>query len=170
MSPTRVYITGATGFIGSHVVKAALETGYHVRLSIRKQSQIQSLKDLFPSHHANLEFEEIPDITKSDAFRNSFNDVDYIFHLASPMPGKGDDFKTDYVDPAVKGTNAILDAARQSSSVRRVVITSSLLALVPLGQLNATDLRITGACMCTFQPQDPLESFAASHEPNTTNV
>lgn len=149
MSPTKVYVTGATGFIGSHVVKAALETGYHVRLSVRKQSQIQGLRDLFPSGHAKLEFEEIPDITKPDAFQNSFDGVEYIFHLASPMPGKGDDFQADYVDPAVKGTNAILNAARQSPSVKRVVITSSLLALVPLGQLNATDLRVTGTCIRT---------------------
>lgn len=169
MSPTKVYVTGATGFIGSHVVKAALEIGYHVRLSVRKQSQIQDLKDLFPSDHAKLEFEEIPDITKPDAFHNSFDGVEYIFHLASPMPGKGDDFQADYVDPAVKGTNAILNAAKQSPSVKRVVITSSLLALVPLGQLNATDLRVTGTCIRTSN-SGSTESFKASHQPNVTNV
>ena len=144
LSPAKAYITGATGFIGSHVAKAALEAGYHVRLSIRKHTQIQELKDLFPSYHSSLEFEEIKDITKPNAFENSFDGVDYVFHLASPMPGKGEDFLTEYVDPAVKGTNAIFEAASRSKSVKRVVITSSLLALVPLGQLNATDMRIKG--------------------------
>lgn len=60
------------------------------------------------------------------------------------MPGKGDDFNVDYLKPAVEGTVSILRAAKASSSVKRAVVTSSVLACIPLGRMNATDLHIKG--------------------------
>jgi len=74
----------------------------------------------------------VPDITSTAAFRSALDDVDYIFHLASPMPGKGSDFKADYVDPAVQGTESILYAALEFPRIRRVFVMSSVLALTPV--------------------------------------
>jgi len=144
MSSPITFITGATGFIGSHVVKNALAAGTRVRLSVRKEEQIASLKELFSSGSDQLEFVVIPDISHSEAFEGKLDDVEYILHLASPMPGKGEDFKSDYLKPAVEGTVSILKAAKAASSVKRVVVTSSVLACIPLGQMNATDLHIKG--------------------------
>jgi len=62
------------------------------------------------------------------------------------MPGKGEDFKTEYLQPAVNGTEAILVAAAQVLSVKRVVIMSSLLALMPLGGLEIPGFQILGTC------------------------
>lgn len=136
MSGPIIFITGATGFIGAHVVTQALAAGYHVRLSVRKEAQISSLRKLFSSDPANLDFIVVPDFTTPNAFDEALYGVTYIFHLASPMPGKGDDFQNDYVAPAVDGTIALLDAAKNVSSIKRVIIVSSILALVPLGALE----------------------------------
>lgn len=145
MPSSTIFVTGATGFIGSHVVELALNAGHRVRLSVRKEEQIESLKKLFgPDKSPRIEFAVIPDISKPDAFQNHFGGVDYVFHLASPMPGKGNDFEREYLQPAVQGTDALLDAAKASPSVKRVVVTSSILALIPLGQINASDLHIKG--------------------------
>ncbi|KAK1985662.1 NAD dependent epimerase/dehydratase [Colletotrichum cereale] len=138
MSQSLIFITGATGFIGSHVALQALEAGYHVRLSVRKESQIGGLKELFAEHAAKLDFVVIPDLAKPGAFSHALQGVDYVFHVASPMPGKGDDFKKDYLAPAEQGTTALLDAAKTIPAIKRIVIVSSILALLPL------DVWITG--------------------------
>lgn len=148
MPSSTIFITGATGFIGSQVVKAALDAGHHLRLSVRKEEQIQSLKELFGSKSASIDFALIPDISKPDAFHGQFDGVDHVFHLASPMPGKGDDFESDYLKPAVQGTEALLNAAKAAPNVKRVVVTASLLSLIPLGTMNATDLHIKGKRTC----------------------
>ena len=131
MASSLVFITGATGFIGSHVVAQNLEAGHRVRLSVRKESQIDGLKSLYSRYVDSIEFLVVPDLSTSDAFKSALQNVVYIFHLASPMPGKGSDFKTDYLLPAEQGTISLLNAARATSTVKRVVITSSVLALLP---------------------------------------
>lgn len=141
------FITGATGFIGSHVVKNALAAGTRVRLSVRKEEQIETLKQLFSAKPDQLEFVVIPDISNPEAFEGKLDGVEHVLHLASPMPGTGEDFKSDYLKPAVEGTESILKAAKASSSVKRVVVTSSVLAVIPLGQMNASDLHIKGELM-----------------------
>lgn len=144
MNNARIFLTGATGFIGSYVLQKCLKDGYKVRVSVRKEEQVQSLKHQFASHAGELDFVVIPDISKTEAFGNALRDVDYVLHIASPMPGKGDDFKTDYLRPSVDGTQAILRAAKASNGVKRVIITSSILANIPLGEMNATDLHVKG--------------------------
>lgn len=46
MAMKTVFITGATGFIGSRVAEDTLQAGYRVRLSIRRAEQQQSLEKL----------------------------------------------------------------------------------------------------------------------------
>lgn len=144
MHSSTIFLTGATGFIGSHVVKVALAAGNRVRLSVRREEQMKTLTALFPSYASLLEFVVIPDISKAEAFEDVLQDVDYVLHLASPMPGKGDDFRTDYLEPAVDGTLSVLNAAKASNTVKRVVITSSVLACIPLGSISASDMCIKG--------------------------
>ena len=139
-----VFITGSTGFIGSHVVLQTLDADYKVRLSVRKESQIEGLKKLFSKHINNVEFVILPDLSSSSAFDNALKDVEYVFHIASPMPGKGNDFKKEYLTPAVQGTTAILDAAKKVSTIKCVVIVSSMLAMVPLEALATGKMNVKG--------------------------
>lgn len=135
MSKPLIFITGATGFIGSHVVSQSLAEGYKVRLSVRKEGQISALRKLFSDHTANLDFTVIPDFASPNRFSKALEDVTYVFHLASPMPGKGTDFKSEYLEPAVQGTISLLDAAKKTESIKRVVVVSSILALIPVNAL-----------------------------------
>ncbi|RMZ69716.1 hypothetical protein GMOD_00010286 [Pyrenophora seminiperda CCB06] len=132
MSQPLIFITGSTGFIGSHVVLQTLDAGYKVRLSVRKESQIEGLRKIFSAHNDNVDFVVIPDLSVSSAFDSALKEVEYVFHIASPMPGTGNDFKKEYLEPAVQGTTAVLDAANKVSTIKRVVVVSSVLALVPL--------------------------------------
>jgi len=144
MSKELLLITGASGFIGSHVLDRAIKAGYDVRLTVRRETQIDELKQLFPAHTSQMDFAVVPDITVTDAFHRAVEGVSYIFHLASPMPLKGEDFQRDYVDPAVKGTVSILKAALETPSIKKVTVMASILSIMPIGGLAMKNLVITG--------------------------
>ena len=135
MADLLVFITGSTGFIGSHVVDVTLKAGYRVRLSIRNPEQAEPIRQRYPEYASKIETVVIPDISKQESFKKALENVTYIFHLASPMPGNGSDIRTDYVNPAVQGTEAILYAALDFPQIRKVIITSSVLALLPVDVL-----------------------------------
>jgi nucleoside-diphosphate-sugar epimerase len=128
MSKGLIFITGATGFIGSATAVEALKAGYRLRICLRKRSQ--QLEDLLSEYSKQVEFVIIPDLTDETAFEGKLYDVDYVLHLASPLPHGNN--KEAYFIPAVKGTTALLKAAAKASSIKKVVVTSSIAALIPL--------------------------------------
>ncbi|KAJ5614607.1 dihydroflavonal-4-reductase [Penicillium herquei] len=140
MSKSLVFITGATGFIGSHVVASTLQAGYRVRLSVRKAEQEPLVRSRYPEYNDDIEVVVLPDLSKPEAFSEALHDVDYIFHLASPMPGRGEDIHRDYVDPAVNATLSILHAAQAFKQIKKVIIVSSVLALTPADAVIAQDV------------------------------
>ncbi|KAF3006018.1 hypothetical protein E8E13_010618 [Curvularia kusanoi] len=154
MSQSLIFITGATGFIGSHVALQALEAGYKLRVSVRKEAQIDTLRSIFSSYADQIDFVVIPDLSKPGAFASALQDVAHVFHVASPMPGKGDDFEQGYLQPAVKGTTTLLDTAQGFSTIKRVVIVSSVLSLMPMGAVGATE-PIIAKGKCPFPLRKP---------------
>ncbi|KAF7910154.1 hypothetical protein BELL_1500g00010 [Botrytis elliptica] len=130
MSSGLVFITGATGFIGASTALAALKAGYRLRISVRKESQIESLKNIFSDHTNSLEFVVIPDITVPGAFSKVLDNVEYVLHLASPLAESID--KDKIYRPAIEGTLNIMRDAAKVASIKKVVITSSIAALTPL--------------------------------------
>lgn len=132
MTSKLLLVTGATGFIGSETVYQALTKGYRTRLTIRRPEQADLLKQRFADHADKIEFALVPQIDDKDALVGALEGVHAILHIASPMPLTDGDIRTDYVDPAVRGTLAVLEAAQGFPSVKRVIITSSFLSLSPL--------------------------------------
>ncbi|KAK9242947.1 hypothetical protein V1506DRAFT_555751 [Lipomyces tetrasporus] len=141
MAGELVFITGATGHVGFAVLVAALKSGYRVRATVRCQGQIEDIR----SHRSikpfveNLDFVIVPDITALGAFDGTLHDVTYIEHIASPLPNPTEDPENDIIIPAVQGTTSILSPALRIESVRRVVITSSAVAVVPGPALSYGD-------------------------------
>ncbi|KAB8208056.1 hypothetical protein BDV34DRAFT_233624 [Aspergillus parasiticus] len=126
-------ITGATGFIGSQVALRVLQAGYRARLAIRREEQADKLRRIFADYEKQLEFVIVPDITVSGCFDEALQGVDYVLHLASPLPKPG---SGDLVTPAKRGTVAILESAAKVPSIKKVVVTGSVLSLVSLGELK----------------------------------
>lgn len=151
MSRETVFITGATGFVGSHTLNYTLKAGYRVKLSIRRKEQEQDIKSWLQGAHEDVEFCHIPDLTKPGVFVEALRDVDYIFHLASPLPGKGEDVEKDYVQPAVDGTLAILEEALQHERIKFVIVTSSILALLPMGAIARPPVHPEGKWPCLLR-------------------
>ncbi len=126
--PATACVTGAAGFIGSHVVKRLLDQGYEVKGTVRDIDRAKSgfLSEMDASDRLRL-FEA--DLMHPESFDEAIAGCEFVFHVASPLRLTVDDPQRDLVDPAVNGTNAVLEASRRAGTVRRVVLTSSVAAL-----------------------------------------
>src|SRR5438034_4600158 len=111
------FVTGATGFVGSHVARALAEHGADVRLLVRPNSNTKNIADL------RADF-VIGDLRDPVSLEKGIAGCDVIFHVAA-------DYRLWVRDPDemyranVEGTQSILEAARKNG-VRRIVYTSSV--------------------------------------------
>jgi dihydroflavonol-4-reductase len=116
----KALVTGGTGFVGSHVVRALVEQGHSARVLHRKTSRLDALAD--------VSFESaLGDILDSDSLRAASEGCDWVFHVAAVADYWRAD-KQRMIDANVEGTRRVLDAARESG-VKRVVFTSSAAAV-----------------------------------------
>lgn len=136
MANDLVLITGGNGHIGLRALVYALEAGYRVRAAVRSQAKAD-LISLAPSVQKlksadNLTFTIVPDLLKQGAYDEAVKNVKYIIHIASPITNNisEDKYETHLIQPALRGTLGILEAAQQSPTVKRVVITSSIVAIM----------------------------------------
>jgi len=122
----RVFVTGAGGFIGSHLVEALVRAGAKVRPLVRYTSRGSwgNLEQLTPEVRDSLDV-VLGDIRDAQFIRNHARDCDVIFHLAAligiPYSYEASD---SYIDTNLRGTLNILQAARELE-VPRTVITST---------------------------------------------
>ena len=138
-----VLVTGATGFIGYRTLIETLKAGYHVRAAVRNQSGVDKIKAAASTqpYLSQLEFALVPDILKDDAYHEAVKGVDYVIHLASPttnLPTVPSEEQYDEVliQPAVQGTmNMIKAATKYGSTVKRIVITSSIVAIIEWSEM-----------------------------------
>jgi dihydroflavonol-4-reductase len=113
----KAVVTGATGFLGSHVARVLGEQGADLRLLVRSTSNLRNLEGIQAETATG-------DLRDSSSLEKGMSGCDTVFHVAA-------DYRLWVRDPAemyrsnVDGTKAILDAARKHG-VRRVVYTSSV--------------------------------------------
>lgn len=136
MSAGLIFITGATGFVGTTIALNALSANYNLRISVRQASQIALVKRTLKTSPERLEFVVVPDITDPTCFAGKLDGADYVIHVASPYIHNGTE-KAAVFGPAVKGTMAILEEAKRVDSVKKVVITSSAAALLPVDYVTS---------------------------------
>ncbi|KAJ6632302.1 hypothetical protein B0H10DRAFT_1976889 [Mycena sp. CBHHK59/15] len=121
MSAGLIFVTGASGFLGSHVVLQLLEKGYRVRAAARG-AKADHLKSSYASYNDRFEVVKIADITH-DQFPDALVGVDAIIHLASPLPGRAE--PAALLTAAVEGTlNVIVQG--EKAGIKRMVVTSSI--------------------------------------------
>ena len=113
----KCFVTGATGFLGSHVARQLLKRGADLRLLVRSTSRTDNINDL-PAEHL------VGDLRDVESLKRGIKGCDYVFHVAA-------DYRLwavhgqELYDSNVNGTANVLQAARESG-VRRVVYTSSV--------------------------------------------
>jgi len=116
----KIFLTGATGFVGWHLARALVERGDSVRCLVRSGSPLEGL--------AGLPVEIVRgDLRDPDSVRRGVEGTEVVFHCAA-------DYRLWVPDPAtmyssnVDGTDHVMQAAA-ASGVRRVVYTSTVGAL-----------------------------------------
>ncbi|KPM41009.1 hypothetical protein AK830_g5538 [Neonectria ditissima] len=124
-----VLVTGATGFVASHITKQFLERGYKVRGTVRDLTQASWLiDDHFKSYvdSGNLELVAVPDLAADGAFDEAVKGVSAIAHIATIT--SFDPNPNNVVPQTVAGMASILRAAAKEQSVKEIVFTSSIMA------------------------------------------
>jgi len=113
----KAFVTGATGFVGSHVARLLEVQGADLRLLTRSSSRTENIDALKAER-------VIGDLTDPESLKKGMQGCEFVFHVAA-------DYRLWVRDPEqmyranVEGTRAILRAA-QEAGVRRVVYTSSV--------------------------------------------
>ncbi len=122
---TKVFLTGASGFIAKHILRELLEKGYEVRASVRSEKRQGELEALFPG--AALEFVFL-DLNKDEGWSEAMSGCDVLMHTASPFPLAEPKDPQDLIRPAVDGTLRAMKAAK-ATGIKRVILTSSNAAI-----------------------------------------
>ena len=113
----KAFVTGATGFLGSHVARVLAEQGADLRLLVRASSNPKNIEGLKAER-------VVGDLRDPVSLEKAISGCDVVFHVAA-------DYRLWVRDPEqmysanVEGTRALLEAARKNG-VRRVVYTSSV--------------------------------------------
>lgn len=122
----KVLVTGADGFIGSHLTEALLEKGYQVKAFTYYNSfNSWGWLDSLPKEKLN-EIEMFSgDIRDPNGVREAMRGVEGVFHLAALIAIPFSYHSPDsYVDTNIKGTLNVLQAARELGT-ERIMITST---------------------------------------------
>lgn len=128
-----VLVTGANGFLASHVISQFLNRGFRVRGTVRDVEQSAwLLEGRFKTYAENgyLDLVSVPDLGASGAFDTAVKGVAAILHIAYVSKVVPD--PNEVITPSVAGVRSIMDSAMREPSVKEVVFTSSALSTSPL--------------------------------------
>jgi len=116
----KTLVTGATGFIGNHLVKSLLEKGRDIRCLVRKTSNKSSLENL----GVELAYGDLLD---KDSLKKAVKNINIIYHLGGEVYSSR---VVDYYKTNIQGTKNILEASL-SSPIEKFIYFSSIAAAGP---------------------------------------
>lgn len=127
-----VLVTGASGYLATHIIKQLLDQAHvHVRGTVRSmadKSKVAPLQELGSRARYPLQLVEA-DLLHPQSWVEAVRGCSYVYHVASPFLVGEPAHPDGVMKPAVEGTINVLSACRDSGTVKRVVLTSSISAV-----------------------------------------
>jgi len=137
-------VTGANGFVGSHLVDYLITKNFEVRCIVRKSSNLQWLKG------KDVKIFDCGLFDK-EGLREAFKDVNYIFHVAGVVKAKDEE---GYFKGNVEATRVLLEAAAEvKEQIKKFVVVSSQTVSGPA---------IDGKPVTEDMQPNPLTTYARS--------
>ncbi|KAJ5665659.1 NAD dependent epimerase/dehydratase [Penicillium maclennaniae] len=131
-----VLLTGANGFVASHILAILINRGYTVTATVRSQEKAEDVIRTHPSWKNKVNFAIVADFTTAKPFDHLFENpktpFKYVIHTASPLKFQVSDIQKEMIEPAEKGTTEILRAAHRhgGSALKRFVLLGSAVAVL----------------------------------------
>jgi nucleoside-diphosphate-sugar epimerase len=153
-----VLVTGANGYIASWLVKYLLEEGVDVHAAVRdpeNDRKVGHLKEIARTTKGELRFFKT-DLLVEGSYKSAMEGCELVFHTASPFTLDVKDPHKELIEPAVKGTENVLNTASELDSVKRIVLTSSCAAIYTdaIDSINAPGGELTEAIWNTTASAD----------------
>lgn len=126
-----VLVTGATGYVAGRLIEKLLQEGISVHASVRdptNHEKLKNLRELASENNGTIKFFK-SDLLVADSFMEAMENCEVVFHTASPFTLAVKDAQKELIDPALLGTENILDSIDKTLSVKRLVLTSSVMAM-----------------------------------------
>ncbi|MDO3720150.1 NAD-dependent epimerase/dehydratase family protein [Marinobacter sp. chi1] len=126
-----VLVTGATGYVAGWLVKRLLDEGLTVHAAVRDpgaSDKLQYLNQLAEDAPGTIRYFKA-DLLEEGSYAEAMQGCELVYHTASPFTLDVKDPQKDLVDPALQGTRNVLEEANRVDSVKRVIVTSSVVAI-----------------------------------------
>ena len=124
-----ILVTGATGYIASWVIKNLLEQGHTVHATVRnlnKKNSFAHLEKIASESTGSLQLFQA-NLLEPHSFDQAMQGCEIVLHMASPFVVTNyKDAIKDIIEPAILGTENVLNSVNKTESVKRVVVTSSI--------------------------------------------
>lgn len=157
-----VLVTGVSGYIASWVAKYLVDEGYLVHGTVRSladANKIAHLKKIDQEGSGTLKLFEA-DLLQPNTFSDAMRGCELVIHTASPfLVQRLKDPENQLIKPALEGTRNVLATVNNTASVKRVVLTSSVVAIFG----DAIDIRETKDGIFTEEHWNTTSS--AEHQP-----
>jgi nucleoside-diphosphate-sugar epimerase len=127
-----VLVTGGSGYLASWIIKMLLEEGINVNATVRDPSSIKKIehfKALSKASTGQLKLFK-SELMDNGSFDEPMQDCELVIHTASPFFITGiKNPEEELIRPAKEGTRNVLESAKRNPTVKRIVLTSSVVAI-----------------------------------------
>ncbi|MBT8351665.1 MAG: NAD-dependent epimerase/dehydratase family protein, partial [Deltaproteobacteria bacterium] len=137
-----VLVTGGSGYVASWIIKMLLEEGIDVHATVRDPSDLKKVDHLMALSKSTAGELKLfkSDLLVSGSFDEPMHDCELVIHTASPFfITEIKNPEEELIRPAKDGTRNVLESAKKNPAVKRIVLTSSVVAIYG----DAVDIALT---------------------------
>ena len=150
----KVFLSGISGFLASHIALQMLKAGIAVTGSVRSNIKGKQIREVMRQHGADTSLLSIVelDLLKDEGWQEALKGHDYLIHTASPFVTTMPKDPQELVKPAVEGAQRAIKAGL-AANVKHIVFTSSMTAVVH-GHGKDSTRQLTGEDWTNIEGRD----------------